>query len=433
MAGFTGTRGTSDFVADQRPKNWRDMMLRLYPNGKMPLTAFTSMLRKEKTDDPEFNWWTKALPTQAGDITELYSDAGLTSAYAGGTAAAGTVFYVKVALETASHFRAGHTAYLVKTGDYRYDHRAKVISVIKNGANSVIAVKLLAAETATYNLAGVDRIMVMGSVNAEGAEMPTAISYDPTKFYNYTQIFRTPLDITRTARKTRLRTGDAYQEAKMEALELHGIEMERAFLFGVATEGTGENGKPERTTDGFFNFLKTNASANVSSYKLDANYAGKMWLQGGKAWLDAMLKKIFTFGDSTKACICGNGAVSAIGMLAETYGTINLEVGQTAFGMKITRWITPFGEIEFRTHPLFNYEVSLQNTALIFEPNLLKYRYIDDTTFKPDNNSQNSGSIDGTQEEYLTECGLEFHHPSACGILFNMGENNTVVEHNPNQ
>ena len=54
MSGFLGMRGTGDWATDQRPKNWRETILFLYPNGKMPLTAIMSKMKSEKTDDPQY-------------------------------------------------------------------------------------------------------------------------------------------------------------------------------------------------------------------------------------------------------------------------------------------------------------------------------------------------------------------------------------------
>jgi len=51
-----GLRGTGSFtVTGQRPENWREAILRLYPNGKAVLTALLAMLKSEKTDDPIFH------------------------------------------------------------------------------------------------------------------------------------------------------------------------------------------------------------------------------------------------------------------------------------------------------------------------------------------------------------------------------------------
>ena len=100
--------------------------------------------------------------------------------------------------------------------------------------------------------------------------MPQAVSYNPTKYYNKTQIFRTPLSIDRTTRQTRSRTGDKYKELKREALELHSIEMEKAFIWGIMTENTGDNGKPETTTAGLVRTIIDN-SGNVSNFVTKLN------------------------------------------------------------------------------------------------------------------------------------------------------------------
>ena len=50
---FLGIRGTGSWVTDQRPKNWRESILFLYPNGMAPLTALTAKMPSQKVDDPE--------------------------------------------------------------------------------------------------------------------------------------------------------------------------------------------------------------------------------------------------------------------------------------------------------------------------------------------------------------------------------------------
>ena len=77
---FMGMRGNGDWTTDQRPKNWREVILHEYPNGDTPLTAIMSMMKSEETNDPEFNWWTKRLPVQSG-AAAIYIDVGLATAY----------------------------------------------------------------------------------------------------------------------------------------------------------------------------------------------------------------------------------------------------------------------------------------------------------------------------------------------------------------
>lgn len=54
MAGVLGMRGTGNWVTDQRPKNYRELVLMLYPNGQAPLTAIMSKMKSQPVDDPEF-------------------------------------------------------------------------------------------------------------------------------------------------------------------------------------------------------------------------------------------------------------------------------------------------------------------------------------------------------------------------------------------
>src|SRR5215831_8372515 len=60
-----GFRTDENFITNQRPQNWRQTMLLLYPNSseiaKAPLTALTSLMKSESTDDPVFHWFQKTL------------------------------------------------------------------------------------------------------------------------------------------------------------------------------------------------------------------------------------------------------------------------------------------------------------------------------------------------------------------------------------
>jgi hypothetical protein len=241
------------------------------------------------------------------------------------------------------------------------------------------------------------------------------------------------LSITRTARKTRLRTGDQYKEAKREALELHAIEMEKAFIFGVRSETTGDNGKPERTTDGILTIIRRDAAANVSDFTLDTTYSGKDWTEsgGGEDWLNAKLEVMFRYGKKEKLALCGSGALMGINKLAQTGSQFMLTPATKDYGINVTTWITPVGTIHMLTHPLFSMETTLRSSMLLVEPEELAYRYIDDTNFygeggKTAASGTNSNRKDGTDEEFLTEAGLELHHPTTMGFLNGIGSNNSL-------
>src|SRR5262245_17239566 len=138
---FMGMRGTGDWVTDERPKNWRQGILLLYPNGMAPLTGMLSKMAEEITTDPEFNWWTKNLAMQKGDLTGIFTNAGLTTAYVSG-GVAGATLYLRLSEAQATEFRAGHQILIRDSARLNTDVNAKVTAVTKAGAASYLTVRL---------------------------------------------------------------------------------------------------------------------------------------------------------------------------------------------------------------------------------------------------------------------------------------------------
>ena len=426
-------RGNDDWVADQRPMNWRQQIMYLYPNGMAPLTAILSMIGNESVDDPQFHWWTQEQSAVGGVVAGIYTLPDLSVAYAGG-GVAGDIIYVQITTTLGNRVRAGHQILLRDASDYRVDVTGKVTNATRGTANTVLAVRLLEADdnSPDNDLADSDVFKIIGNINPEGGETPDAIALNPVKVYNLTQIQKTPLSITRTARQTKLRTGDQYQKMKSEALEMHSWEMELMFLWGIRTENIGDNGKPERTTMGVINFIRQYAPANCDDYTLNATYAGQTWAAGGEIWLKNMLEQVFRYGAEEKLCLCGSGFLLGIDALAMTGGQVNLQPAQKVYGMQIREWITPFGSIQMKTHPLFSYDATTRNMGILLEPKEMQYKYVQDTTFYGESTQKahpegyGQRRVDGTNEEYLTECGLEFGLPQKCALLNGVGLNNIL-------
>ena len=430
--GFLGMRGTGDWpTTGARPENWREMILRLYPNGAAPLTAIMSKLSSEKTTDPTFHWFQKILPKQRATITGIYTDAGLGNLYVNNGALGNTV-YMKMSAADAGQFMSSHQILIRNSANLTVavggltDVNAKITAVVLNGANSYLVCTLLQADATGPNgaasaLATADVAYVIGTVNPEGGNAPSSLLYDPNEYNNYTQIFKNALEHTRTAMKTRLRTGDQVAEARREALELHSIEMEKAFIFGVKTLRVGSNGKPERTTAGLRSFL----SSNVNDYK---TYMGvgvapgapgaTPWILGGEAFLDDTLESIFRYGTGEKLCLCGSGAIQGINRIAKAKGQFWLSEKTQSYGIKVLEWVTAFGSLNLKSHPLFTYEPTLRNSMLVVEPRYLKFRYIDDTMYKPE---VQAPDLDGELSQYITEGGHELNFEQANGWYDNVG------------
>lgn len=429
MQAFLNMRASSS-QADPlfRPKNWREKILRLYPNGSVALTAMTALMASEVTDDPEFNWFEKTLFKQAATVTGVYTDIACSSAYVSGGVAGQTV-YVKATEEVDagnSEFRVGHQVLLSMLTDATMRVNAKIVSVSRVGVaagSTVLGCRLIEIDdnSTTHDLSDCNKVIVIGNINPEGSQMPDSIMYDPTRSYNYTQIFRTSLSLTRTRMRTKVRYGSStYQEAKRDCLELHGMEMEKAFLFGVRTEGTGENGQPERTTGGLMSFIP---AANIQDYRTDTDFTGKTWLEGGEDYIDKWLENLFRYGPKERTAYVGTGALRGINRIVKNRGYFQFTAKTIQYGIQITEWVTPFGTIDLYTHPLFSQEALWRNACLLFEPSFLRYRYIDDTYFQKDNSLLEGSwvALDGIKEGYLTECGMEVQLPITSMYLDGLG------------
>lgn len=433
-----GLRGSNDWATYQRPENWRQGIFYDNPNGAITISGLTGLLGSEKTDDGIFHWWSKSLPGQKATGTAgamFYLDVGLATAYTYAVqttrGAASSTLYAKMTLAMAQEFKVGHQVAILDADQFDVRVNGKVIGINYNGTSSYIAIRLLEADTtaatpsATASIQSCDTVMIIGSVYPDGSTAPRGIQYDPTEYYNHCQTFRTAVEMTRRANKMNLRTGDQKKEAKREALQLHGMEIEKALIYGLRTSNLGDNGKPEYTFDGIYNFLKRNNSGNILSFKYATGtaYAGKTWKEAGEDWLDEQLQTYFTYTDGNPFVVCGAGAIGAINKLAKTYGNIALTPQSSAYGMKVLEWISPFGGLQFKTHPLLSRETSSVNTAIIFKPENIKWRVFDDTMYDP--NLKVPG-FDGTVEGWLTDIGPEFHHSAQFMVLHDLGVDNIV-------
>jgi hypothetical protein len=397
---------------DIRPRNWRETMLLLYPNsseiGKAPLTALTSMMKSESTDDPEFNWFSKQLDDRRVVLTTDIATTGQTALVVSNVGA-----------------RANTGAFIVKTGDVlMVEGTGELVRVTADpttGTGLTVSRGFGGTTAAVQTFAGNPNLIVVGSAYEEGSNSPSGVNYDPVQFYNYCQIFRNSLELTRTASKTRLRTGDAVKEAKRECLEIMSVDMERAFWFGGRALVT-LNGKPCRSTAGIVNQIKAGNTlagscdgvAFVSgSGGCAAPAAGKITLK----WVDDFMEACFRYGSHEKMAFSGNTPLMAIQQAVRLNTSYQIEYGVKEYGMLVSKLHSPFGTLVMKTHPLFTQmtagsagNLSAGNNIYVLDMDKIKYRYVDDVKYESD---LTAVGLDGMKSGYLAECGLELQHPNA--------------------
>ena len=384
-----GLRATDDWSSDERPLNWRAGLLLQYPNGSAPLFAMTSLMKKRSVDDPEFNWWEKSMQTRRLQLSAAITVGDTTLPVSSG----------------ATGFKQNDVFLLESSGTEVF----RVASDPSSDTALVVERGFAGSTAALYDPTAVGAnpfIVCIGNAMEEGSLAPSGVNFDPTKVYNYTQIFRHTFEMTDTASQTRLRTTDQVKEAKRETMELHSTDIERALWDGQRSENTF-NGKPQRTLGGIDSFID---SGNIVTAGASTD------MEQIETWMELA----FRFGSSEKVGFCGNYALTVLNQICRKNSTFNLTSGDKEYGMKVNRLICPHGEIVLKTHPLFNQQVGgltggtayygKNSWLYILDMEQFKYVYMKGRDTKYQKKLEDN-SLDGIQSGYLTECSLEVHHP----------------------
>lgn len=383
---FAGLRGTGDWATDERPKNFREMILWRQPNGMAPLTALLSKMASESVDDPEFNWWEEQLNSVRLNLNGVMN----------------TVTTTVVIVDADALNLVPGDLLLVETSD------ATTVEIVRvNGVASDTTFDVIRAQAGTSAAAIPDNTYLtrIGSVFSEGSTSPSVSARNPTKRTNYLQIFKTAYEITRTASKTRTRTGDPIKNDKKRRMFDHAVNMELAFMFGKPYETTGTNGKPLRMTGGLRHFI----SSNVTVFSTTPTET---------TFLNAVTP-VFDFdggAGNERIIFAGNGALTSLNKLAKSGMQVRTDEVVKLYGMQLQRWIVPQGTFLLKTHPLMNTHGRYTNSMFVLDPSALKYRYLTDTTFQDNIQANDADEIKG---QWLTECGLEIRHERTMAYIGN--------------
>lgn len=387
---FAGLRGTGDWATDERPKNFREMILWRNPNGSAPLTALTARMKSESVDDPEFSWWEEEL-----NPIRVQMDAT-------GASATSTAFGLTAG---GLDLVAGDVLLVEKTETSTYDNELVLVSSVTS--DTAIVVKRGQAGTTGATTGASAYLTKIGNVYEEGSVSPNVSLRNPTKKTNYCQIFKTAYEITETAKITRTRTGDPKKNDKKRKMFDHSVALEFAWMFGVNYEDTSGT-KPKRYTGGLRKFITTNVKVYTTTPTEDTflNDTYKVFdYDAGSA-------------GNERIVFAGNGFLNSLNKLARNSSStrVNFDGSIKAYGMQLQRWILPQGTLYVRTHPLMNVHGRFQNSAFIIDPSAIIYRPMRDT--RAMENIQ-ANDADTEKGQWLTEAGLEIRHEKTMGYLGN--------------
>jgi len=370
MAGIQGLRGSGQFEADFRPKNYRELFTLLEPNGNAPLNALLAMTSSEATDDPEFKNFRDELPARTLTVNGAVSNSATTITVDAGNDvlfAVGGTIVVNAATNEVMRCTADATATTL---------------TVERGIGGGAAAIGDGAE-----------LFIAGSAFSEGASTPTGVSFDASVASNFTQIFRTAFTITNTLRATNLRTGDKEDEMTTKALKMHMQDIERAMFFGKKHEANAASSQPTRYTGGLINSITNVNDRSTSSNVMTEDQFDR-----------SLIEDVFAFGGNQKIMFCGAKVAGHLQKFGKDRWAPTVVEG--AYGVGLTRYSTFAGDLMVHLHPQFRQVPGMENAAVIIDFPHLKYRYMEgrDTSLLRD---RQANGADQAAHEYLTECGLE--------------------------
>ncbi len=394
MTAVAGLRGSGDWATDERPKDFREMILWRNPNGNAPIFALSSKGAKDTPADPEFSWWDETLGHLRFQIngvmnTTTTTDFVIDSADPSTSAPAND-------WGEADHLVPGDLLLVEKTETSSYDNEIIMVSAITDSQN--FSAKRGQAGTTAAAIPDNSYLTKIGNAFSEGSSKAAAASRNPTKYTNYCQIFKTTYEATKTAAKIRnLRTGNLLKNEKLRKSFDHSRDIEMSYLFGVASETTGANGKPLRFMGGLRHFIPAARQTVFTTSPTITTFLNAVY-------------PVFDYdtpaGDQ-RILMCGNGMLNNINLLAKSDGQIQFDQVVKMYGMNLRRYILPQGELYIKSHPLMNMHGRWSNSGLVLDMSSIRHRPFRETT--TEDNIQTPG--DDTHEgQWVSEIGLEVRY-----------------------
>lgn len=376
-----GVFGSDSAIQGDPKGDFASALLQEVPTGSSPLFALSSGMPSRAAMDTVVNWFEEV---HISGRTTLNGALASTSA-------------TSLPVADASSYPAGMVGMIETTGEYVY-----VTAVVGNTLTIVRGFGGTVAATAS-NGDGFQRIATAAE---EGSAAPVAIANLGAPLYNYAQLLRNTWNVTGTAKAVDYYTGSKVEKNRRDAMLAHGEDIERAMIFGRRSMGV-KNNQPFRTMNGIDAMVSTNITAAGGTTN---------WTQ-----LDTFLRGIFGRNikgkPNERIAFTGNVGLQVINNIARLNSTVYLEPGATEFGLKINKWLTPYGNITLMTHPLFVESPLWTKDLRVYHPGAIELRWLR-RTFNDDyaTNGTRAG-IDADFGVFTSELSVEYHVEKTAGRL----------------
>ena len=361
------------------------------------LLTLTRNTRRKPTSTIKFEWFEDIFPAQ---YTTCASDDSTT-----------TDTSITVATNTGAYGREGD---LWLNGD-----NGEVIYIASVSTDTWTVVRGVGSTTAADWDSG-DALYYIGNAQDQGDTARPKLTTQTTALYNYAQLQEEGYEVTNDAKVQALYGGNDLVYLRQKHGTIHNRDLERMLWFGV--RGSMVHANSSNITyetfyskgviaDGTNGFLSTNSSTTNSSGEYTEDE------------FDTDLITAFRYGNGVKTAFCAPAALSVI----SGWGRDKLQMfpRDKTYGINITRFISPHGELNLINNKLFGdfsgagttwgAGLDYAHCIVILDLENVWYRPFRDTELQM--NIQGNDE-DTTQEQYITRAGLELHNEQTCMDIY---------------
>ena len=372
MATVTGARGTGNISSDQRSIDMSQRITLLEPDAS-PLTVLSKRIRTQRAIDPKFSWLEDArdprFSATSGAVTNVATS-------------------VPVTTGQGSYFTQYQLVQNTRTGE--------IFRVQSVATDTLTVVRGVGAGGTGVAMNSGDELLILSTAQPEGDTSQPSRTSNAAKQTNYTEIVRTPWEVTGTNRRStqQVSPSDWNLQAQKKGIE-HAVSLEYMVLFGKPSEDlTGA--QPLRTSGGALYYIVTNTTA-VGGTLTEATF-------------NTAVRKGFRYaqGNRRKVLLASGIVLQAINQFAQN--KLQIRQGENTYGLSVMTYVTPFGTLDLIVHWLLEgttyggYAVGLDLDQLAWRP-LSSDQESGDTHVRT--NIQ-ANDADTRKDEYLTEAGLQF-------------------------
>lgn len=377
-----GQRTTLSGNQDNRSIDMSSKILLLEPDSA-PLTQITKNIRKASTVNPKFQWQEDELDPRYDRINN-----------GGGYTSAATLLTV----DNAAYFEPNQVVSVTRTNE------SMLVTAVDTTNNRLTVTRGIGGFSAA--LVDNDELMAANTAHPEGDTPPEARNRNPVTQFNYAQIFRNTVSMSNTAINSGYEEDNDWKFQTLKKGIEHRSSIERAFMVGRPAELTGGSGV-RRFTGGFKHFVSSNVTDAGGTFTEMEFFTA--------------LRPMFRYGRKEKWGLCAALVVDVLNGFPR--GKLEMRQNDSTFGLRITQYISPHGTLNVATHWLLEGD-TLGGEMWVLDTETIRYRYMQsgaggerDTHI---NQHVEARGTDGRQDEWLTECGMEFGLEKRHGRVYNI-------------